>query len=103
MSKIHLYSPIIHYVARIQTLKINYVVNGHKMYCTCVFFYLCVTHIWTRTVTELPTVKGFINNCMSFTILFYCSVFNANDIFFYDLAMITNELNINNHTFRPNQ
>ena len=44
MSKIHLYSPIIHEIALFQTLKRNYAVNGHEMYCTCVLFYLCVTH-----------------------------------------------------------
>ena len=42
MSKIHLYSPIIHEIALFQTLKRNYAVNGHEMYCTCVFLYLCV-------------------------------------------------------------
>ena len=39
-----------------------FVVNGHEMYCTCVFFYLCVAHILTRTVTELPNSKRFYNN-----------------------------------------
>ena len=45
------------------------------------FLNLCVTHIWTRTVTDLPIVKGFMTNVMDFTLLFYCTVFNANDIF----------------------
>ena len=59
MSKVHIYSLIIHYIALIQTLKRNYAVNGHEIYCTCVFFYLCVAHILTRTVTELPNSKRF--------------------------------------------
>ena len=63
MSKYLLYSPIIHKIALFQTLKRNYAVNGHEMYCTCVFFYLCVTYTWTRTVTELPTVKDFMTKC----------------------------------------
>ena len=42
-----------------QTLKRNYEVNGHEIYCTCVFFYLCAAHILTRTVTELPDSKRF--------------------------------------------
>ena len=46
-----------YYIARFQTLKRKYAVNGYDMYCTCVFFHLYVTHIWTRTVTESPTVK----------------------------------------------
>ena len=57
MSKVHIYSPIIYDMAFFQTLKRNYAVNGHEMYCTCVFFYLCVAHIWTRTVTELPNSR----------------------------------------------
>ena len=46
-------------IALFQTLKRNYAVNGHEMYCTCVFFYMCVAHILTRTVTELPNSKSF--------------------------------------------
>ena len=63
MLKIHLYSRIIHEIALFQTLKRNYAVNGHEMYCTCVLFYLRFTHILTRTVTELPTVKGIMTKC----------------------------------------
>ena len=37
MSKFHLYSPITYYIALYQTLKRNYAVNGHEMYCTCVY------------------------------------------------------------------
>ena len=37
MSKVHIYNPFIHYITLIQTLKRNYAVNGHEMYCTCVF------------------------------------------------------------------
>ena len=59
ISKVHIYSPIIYDIALFQTLKRNYAVNGHEMYCTCVFFYLCVAHILTRTVTELPNSKRF--------------------------------------------
>ena len=44
MAKNHLCSPVIYCIALFQTLKINYAVNGHEMYCTCVFFYMCVTH-----------------------------------------------------------
>ena len=62
MSKVHIYSPIIYDIALFQTLKRNYAVNGHEMYCTCVFFYLCVVHILTYTVTELPNSKRFYNN-----------------------------------------
>ena len=81
MSKVYIYSLIIYDIALFQTLKRNYAVNGHEMYCTCVFFYLCVAHILTRTVTELPTVKGFMANVMDFTLLSYCTVSNAKDIF----------------------
>ena len=59
MSKVHIYSPIIYDVALFQTLKRNYAVNGHEMYCTCVLFFLCVAHILTRTVTESPNSKRF--------------------------------------------
>ena len=62
MSKVHIYSLIIYDIALFQTLKRNYAVNGHEIYCTCEFFFLCVAHILTRTVTELPNteiVKGF--------------------------------------------
>ena len=59
MSKVHIYSPIIYDIALFQTLKRNYAVNGHEMYCTCVFFFLCVAHILARTVTELPNSKRF--------------------------------------------
>ena len=89
MSKIHIYCTIIYYLARFQTLKINYAVNGHDMYCTCVFFHLYVSHIWTRTPTELPSVRG----VMGFTKLIYCTVFNTHDIFYY-LTMTTNHLNM---------
>ena len=58
MSKVYIYNPIIYDIALFQTLKTNYSVNDHEMYCTCVFFYLCVAHILTRTVTELPNSKG---------------------------------------------
>ena len=57
--KVHIYSPIIYDIALFQILKINYAVNGHEMYCTCVFFYLCVAHILAPTVTELPNSKRF--------------------------------------------
>ena len=67
MSKVYIYNPIIYDIALFQTLKRNYAVNGHEMYCTCVFFYLCVAHILTRTVvTELPKVKGFMAKCNGF-------------------------------------
>ena len=59
MSKVHIYSLIIYDIALFRTLKRNYAVNGHEMYCTCVFFYLCVAHILRRTVTELPNSKRF--------------------------------------------
>ena len=49
--------------------------------CVVKFLNSCVIHIWTRTVTDLPTVKGSMTNVMDFTLLFYCTVFNANDIF----------------------
>ena len=61
MSKVHIYSSIIYDIALFQTLKRNYAVNGHEMYCMCVFFYLCVAHILTRTVTELPNSTRFYN------------------------------------------
>ena len=82
MSKVHIYSPIIYDIALFQTLKINYAVNGHEMYCTCVFFFLCVAHILARTVTELPTVKGFMTKCNGFYIIILLYVSNANNIFF---------------------
>ena len=69
MSKDHIYSPIIYDIALFQTMKRNYAVNGHEMYCTCVFFYLRVALILTRTVTELPTVKGFMTKCNGFYII----------------------------------
>ena len=59
MSKFQIYSPIIYDIALFQILKRNYAVNGDEMYCTCVFFYMCVAHILTRTVTELPNSKRF--------------------------------------------
>ena len=49
-------------ISLLQTLK-SYAVNGLEMYCTYVFFY-----IWTRTVTELPTVNGFVTKCNEFYI-----------------------------------
>ena len=70
------------YIALFQTLKRNYAVNGDDMYWTCEFLYSCVTHIWTRTVTEIPTVTGLCQNVLGFTLLIYCTVFNANRIFF---------------------
>ena len=63
MSKVYIYSPIIYGMALIQTLKRNYAVKGHEMYCTCAFFYLCVAHILTCTVTEFPNSKKFITKC----------------------------------------
>ena len=69
MSKVNIYNPIIYDIALFQTLKGNYAVNGHEMYCTCVFFYLCVAHILTSTVTELPTVKSFMIKCNVFYII----------------------------------
>ena len=59
MSKVHIYGPIIYDIALFQTLKRNYAVNGHEMYCTSVFFYLRVAHVLTRTVTELSNSKRF--------------------------------------------
>ena len=56
-------------MALFQTLKRNFAVNGRKICCTCVFFYVYITHIWTRTVTELPTVKGFMTKCNRFYII----------------------------------
>ena len=49
MSKVHIYSPITYDIALFQTLRKNYAMNGHEMYCTCVFFYLQVrcSHIDT--------------------------------------------------------
>ena len=45
--------------------------NDHEMYSMCVFFDLCVTQIWTLTVTELPTVKlkGFMTKCNGFYVI----------------------------------
>ena len=63
MSKVHIHSPIIYNIALFQTLKRNYAANGHEMYCTCVFLYLCVAHILTRTVTEYQPVKGCMTKC----------------------------------------
>ena len=48
MSKIHIYCPIIYYIALFHTLKRNNAVNGHDMYCTCVFSHLYVSHIQER-------------------------------------------------------
>ena len=65
----------------LSNLKRNYAVNGYEMYFTCVYFYLFVTHIWTRIVTELPIVKGFMAKCngLYIVMLLYS---NANDICF---------------------
>ena len=52
MLKVHIYSPIIYDIALFQTLKRNYAMNGHEMYCTCVFFYLCVAHTYSHRVTK---------------------------------------------------
>ena len=63
LSKVHMNSPIIYDIALFQTVKRNYAVNGHEMYCTRVFFYLCVAHILPGTVTELPNSKRFMTKC----------------------------------------
>ena len=82
MSKFHIYSPIIYDIALFQTLKRNYAVNGHEMYCTCVFFNMCVAHILARTVTELSNSKRFYDKKVTcFTLLSYCTVSNAKNIF----------------------
>ena len=68
MSKVHTYSPIIYDIGLFQALKRNYAVNGHEMYCTCVFFYLCVAHILTQS-QSYQTVKGFMTKCIGFYII----------------------------------
>ena len=81
MSKVHIYSAIIYDIALFQTLKINYAVNGHEMYCTCVFFYLRVTHNEHVQSQSYQTVKCFMKKCNGFYILSYCTVSNANNVF----------------------
>ena len=85
MSKIYLHSPIIYYIALFQTLKRNYAMNVTKMYYTCVFFYLCVTtyrHKQSQSCQVLPTYSKSLYDKMSWGLhIFYCTVFNANDIF----------------------
>ena len=71
-------------------MKKKYAVDSQEMYCTCVFFYLCVNHIWTRTVTELPTVKRFMIECNLFH--YWIEQYLMQVIFFYDLTMTTNDL-----------
>ena len=95
MSKVHIYGPIIYDTALFQTLKRNYAVNSHEMYCTCVFFYLCVAHILTRTVTELPNSKRLTlrQNVMSFTLLFYVQ-YLMQMTSSYDSTVTTNDLNM---------
>ena len=57
------------------------------MYCTCVFFTCaCVTY------RHVQSQSYYMTNVMGFT-LFYCTVFNENDIF-YDVTMTTNDLNM---------
>ena len=93
MSKFHIYSPIIDDIALFQTLKRNYAVNGHEMYCTCVFFF-CVAHILTRTVTELPNSKRFYDK-MYWVLYYYLIVQYLMQITFsYDSTMTTNDLNM---------
>ena len=93
MSKFHIYSPIIDDIALFQTLKRNYAVNGHEMYCRCVFFF-CVAHILTRTVTELPNSKRFYDK-MYWVLCYYLIVQYLMQITFsYDSTMTANDLNM---------
>ena len=90
MSKVHIYSPVIYDIALFQTLKRNYAVNGHEMYFTCVFFYLCVAHILTRTVTG----KRFYDK-MYWVLYYYLIVQYLMQIpFSYDSTMTTNDYNM---------
>ena len=77
-------------IALFQTLKRNYTVNGHKMYCTCVFFYLCVTHNGHVQSQSYQTVKGFMTKCNEFYIVQYLMQMT----FSYDSTMTTNDLNM---------
>ena len=69
MSKVYIYSPIIYDIAMFQTLKRNYAVNGHEMFCTYVFFYLCVTHNGHVQSQSYQTVKGFMTKCIGVYII----------------------------------
>ena len=58
------------------------------------FFYLCVTHILTRTVTELPNSKRFYDK-MQWGLHYYLIVqYLMQMTFSYDSTMTTNDLNI---------
>ena len=94
MSKVHIYSPIIYDIAHFQTLKRNYAVNGHEMYCTCVFFFLCVAHILARTVTELPNSKRFHDKMYSGLHYYLIVQYLMQMTFSYDSTMTTNDLNM---------
>ena len=85
---------IIYDIALFQTLKRNYAVNGHEMYCTCVFFYLCVAHILTRTVTELLNSKRFYDKMYWVLHYYFIVQYLMQMTFSYDSTMTTNDLNM---------
>ena len=93
-SHVHIYSPIIYDTAHFQTLKRNYAVDCHEMYCTCVFFYLCVAHILARTVTELPNGKRFYDEMYSGLHYYLIVQYLMQMTFSYDSTMTTNDLNM---------
>ena len=81
-----------YYIAVFQTLKRNYAVNGHEMYCTFVFCDLCATHNHMDTYSHRVTNSKTLTKC-NVTLLFYCTLSNENEIF-NDLTMTTNDLNM---------
>ena len=91
MSKVHIYNPIIYDIALFQALKRNYAVNGHEMYCTCVFFYLCVTHNGHVQSQSYQTVRGFKTKCNNNHLIVQ---YLMQMTFSYDSTMTTNDLNM---------
>ena len=94
MSKVHIYSSIIYDIALFQTLERNYAVNGHEMYCTCVFFYLCVTHNGHVQSQSYQTVKGFMSKCNGGLHYYLIVLYLMQMTFSYDSTMTTSDLNM---------
>ena len=94
MSKIHLYSPIIHEIALFQTLKKNYAVNGHGMYCTCVLFTCAL--LTMDTYSHRVTNSKRLYDKMQWDLHYYFIVQYLMQVtyFFCDLTMTTNHLNM---------
>ena len=63
MSKNHVYSPIIHEIALFQTLKKKLCSERSRNVLHVRILLIVRYSQWTRTVTELPIVKGVMTKC----------------------------------------